>query len=160
MPLVVSDTSPIRALHHLGLLDLLGELFGNVLVPPGVADELAEPATRYSPIDLRCFRCIEVSRPRDSAAVQALRDHLGPGESEAIIPAEEYHADLLIDEAAGRAEAQRRGLHIVGVAGVLLLAKHNGHVASVLPLLDRLKSEIGFFVSQEFRQQVKQLAGE
>ena len=40
MAVVVSDTSPIRALSHLGRVDLLRELFGTVLVPPAVDEEL------------------------------------------------------------------------------------------------------------------------
>ena len=44
MSVVVSDTSPIRALKHLKLTSLLTQLFGEVLVPPGVADELRNPS--------------------------------------------------------------------------------------------------------------------
>ena len=42
MPIVVSDTSPIRALAHVGHLDLLGAIYGEVLIPPAVADELQD----------------------------------------------------------------------------------------------------------------------
>lgn len=44
MAVVVSDTSPIRALGHLGLIDLLRELYGEVLLPPAVDAELRNPA--------------------------------------------------------------------------------------------------------------------
>src|SRR5271170_7068359 len=45
---------------------------------------------------------------------------LDPGETQAISLAEELHADhLLIDEWAGRAAAQSRGLHVIGTLGVL-----------------------------------------
>ena len=37
--IVVSDTSPIRALAAIGALTWLQELFGEVIVPPAVADE-------------------------------------------------------------------------------------------------------------------------
>ena len=34
MRIIVSDTSPIRALDHLGLLEMLRELFDEILIPP------------------------------------------------------------------------------------------------------------------------------
>jgi predicted nucleic acid-binding protein len=34
--LVVSDTSPVRALNHIGHIALLSKLFGEVVVPPAV----------------------------------------------------------------------------------------------------------------------------
>ena len=37
MLVVVSDTSPIRALAHLGHLDILPRLFDTVVLPPAVA---------------------------------------------------------------------------------------------------------------------------
>jgi predicted nucleic acid-binding protein len=36
--LVVSDTSPIRALDHLNLLPLLKSLFDEVVIPPAAAE--------------------------------------------------------------------------------------------------------------------------
>lgn len=40
MAVVVSDTSPLRALAHLQHLTWLQDLFGTVIVPPAVAVEL------------------------------------------------------------------------------------------------------------------------
>jgi predicted nucleic acid-binding protein len=37
MPVVISDTSPLRALAHLGYLEWLQELFRQVCLPPAVA---------------------------------------------------------------------------------------------------------------------------
>jgi hypothetical protein len=39
--IVVSDTSPISALLQVGKAGMLGQIFGNVVVPPAVYDELA-----------------------------------------------------------------------------------------------------------------------
>jgi hypothetical protein len=49
--IVVSDTSPIRALHQIGQLSLLEYLFGDVLIPPAVMEELAAPRRNFPPLD-------------------------------------------------------------------------------------------------------------
>jgi predicted nucleic acid-binding protein len=45
MRIIVSDTSPIRVLDHLGLLDFLPRLFTEIVVPPKVLNELEYPAS-------------------------------------------------------------------------------------------------------------------
>jgi len=40
MPKVIANTSPIQYLFQLGLLDLLPRLYGSVLVPPAVHDDI------------------------------------------------------------------------------------------------------------------------
>ena len=42
MPEMIGDTSPIQYLYQAGLLDLLPTLYGQVILPQAVADELAE----------------------------------------------------------------------------------------------------------------------
>ncbi len=49
MSVVVSDTSPLRALQYLGHLDWLHELFDHVFLPPAVAAELRRPPASYRP---------------------------------------------------------------------------------------------------------------
>ena len=56
--IVVSDTSPIRALVFLEHLSVLEKLFGTVVIPPAVGHELAHPArlasdSRITPVLLR-----------------------------------------------------------------------------------------------------------
>lgn len=89
MSIVVSDTSPIRALAHLQLVGLLGVLFGEVLVPPAVRDELGSPHSRFKPIGLGKWPFIQVRAPRDRASVRDLLATLHLGEAEAIVLAGE-----------------------------------------------------------------------
>jgi len=42
VPDVISDTSPIQYLHQVQLLDLLPVLYGKIIVPQAVADEIKE----------------------------------------------------------------------------------------------------------------------
>src|SRR5438067_2470013 len=103
MPIVASDTSPLRALAHLGLLDLLGTMFGEVYVPPGVIAQLRSPRRRFPSLDLSGVKSIRVQAPVDAALIADLMRHLDLGESQAIALALELGAKtLLMDEASGR----------------------------------------------------------
>src|SRR5215813_10088940 len=102
MAIVVSDTSPIRALAHLGLLDLLPRLFGDVLIPPAVLGELGTPRTLLPAVDVSQHPFIQVRAPVDANLVAQLRTEIDPGESEAIALAVEVKPDrLLMDEVQG-----------------------------------------------------------
>jgi uncharacterized protein len=46
MPETISNTSPLLYLHQLGQLDLLRALYGRILVPVAVANELVEGGRR------------------------------------------------------------------------------------------------------------------
>ena len=50
--LVISDASPINVLVRIKLTHILPELYGRVLIPPAVADELNDPR---APQDVRDF---------------------------------------------------------------------------------------------------------
>jgi len=79
-------------------------------------------------------------RPVTPEAVSTITDDLDLGERAAIALAETTHADLLlIDEAAGRAEAKRRHLRVTGTLGVLRSGAEQGLV-NVPDLLERLKT--------------------
>jgi len=161
MPVVVSDTSPLRALAHLDRLDLLSALFGEVLIPPSVVAELEQPRSRFAPVAIGALSFVRVQAPSGRTMVDELRQLLGPGEAEAIALAVEVHADaILIDETAGRAVARQRGLLPVGVLGVLLRAKHRRLILAVVPLIDRLQEELGFFISPALRAEILKQAGE
>ncbi len=140
MAIVVSDTSPLRALAHIDRLDLLAAIYGEVLVPPAVADELADVASALAPIAVGAIPGVRAQAPSDSSSVARFRSSLDLGESEALALAIEVGAKIiLIDEALGRAAAERIGIQPVGALGVLVRGKQMGLLASVLPLMDRLR---------------------
>jgi predicted nucleic acid-binding protein len=142
-------------------MDLLLMLFGEVLVPPAVRDELAKPRGRFKPLLLENWPFLQIRNPADRAAVQSLMASLHLGEAEAIVLAGEVHAHLLLmDEADGRAVAEQRGLMPMGVLGVLLRAKRKHLVEELAPLLDTLEHELGFFISPDVRRNVLVQAGE
>jgi predicted nucleic acid-binding protein len=158
---VVSDSSPIRALHHLGLLSICRTLYGTVVVPEAVRGELRHPTATCPSLEITDHAGFEVRIPRSKPADLGVPFDLDPGETEAIVLALEMHADLvLMDERKGTEAARRLGLATIGVFGVLLEAKRGGLIDRVLPCVDRLVLELRFFVSPALRLRLAQLASE
>ena len=152
---VVSDTSPLRAVHHLRKLDLLDVLFEEVLIPPAVAAEL-----RNSPAgdEVLALGIVQIRAPADRERVEELRKDLHLGESEALALALEVAASsVLIDEADGRAAASAPGLDTLGI---LTIARSEGLIGPVAPLITKLKDGLNFFISDALRARVLRQVGE
>jgi hypothetical protein len=162
VPIVVSDTSPVRALQHLALLPILEHLYVNVLLPQGVADELGRAQERFPALDLSAFPFFAIEAAHDRARVIELqKQKLHAPEAEAIqLAIEKAAALILIDERAGRRVATKLGLHPVGVLGVLIQAKRKAFIPSIQPCIIRLEKEIDFHLSAELIAEVLRIAGE
>jgi uncharacterized protein len=161
MSLVVSDTSPLRCLDHLAEMSLLRDMYGSVLIPPAVAQELSSPSRAVKPVDLTLYSFVTVQSPTDRVLVQQLATRLDPGESEAIVLAIQVKATaLLMDEAKGRTAAQARGLACIGVMGILARAKFEGRITDVRSRLDRLRKEIQFWIATPLYEQFLKSIGE
>jgi uncharacterized protein len=82
-------------------------------------------------------------------------------EAEAIELALELHADrLLMDERKGRKLAVQEGISVIGLLGVVLLAKRKGLIPSARTLLQRLDQEAGMYLSAEIRDTALKSVGE
>jgi predicted nucleic acid-binding protein len=159
--IIVSDTSAIRALHHLGKLDLISRLYGRLIVPPAVHDELRLATRNFVAIDLVKLGLAAVQTPSRPFVIRVAAFHLDAGEIEAIALALELPADyLLIDETRGRAAAKSLGVKHVGVLGVLMEAKRRGFIDRVAPLLKRLRLELRFHINPQFEKEVLKDIGE
>ena len=116
--IVLSDTSPLNYLVLIGHVDVLPALFGEVIVPEAVRDELQSsgaPAVVKQWMSNPPAWCIV-----RSAAHLIENIKLGIGEVEAISLAIELHADLLLmDDRAARRAAESRGLSIAGTINIL-----------------------------------------
>ena len=118
--IVISNTSPISNLAAIGQLDLLQQLYGTIIIPPAVYQELinsgdTDPAT----LAVQTLSWIQTQPVSDRVLLETLQSNLDPGEAEAITLAVEIHADrLIIDERRGRNEAIRLGLQVTGLLGI------------------------------------------
>ncbi len=152
--IVVSDTSPLTALFTVGAADILPRLFCEVVIPEAVRDELLRGHAAL-PAWLR------VEAVKNSAEVRRFAQSVDAGEAEAIELAKELHAArLLIDERKGRRLAAREGVPVIGLLGVVLLAKRNGLIPSARTLLQKLDRDAGMYLADELREQALKSVGE
>ena len=157
--IVVSDTSPVIALIRINQIQLLPALFQEVIIPSSVKKEL--DAARFNEAELTTYNNCSWLTEKSVKGKINLNSDLDKGEIEAIALAKELHADfLLIDEKAGREAALKEGVRIIGVVGLLLLAKRNGLVKEVKILLDALIAKSDFWISERLYNSVLVQAGE
>lgn len=157
---VICNTSPMQYLHQLGLLHLLPQLAGQVIVPPAVIEEL-EQGRRFG-LDLPQLHGLEWVTVREplSMAVLPLVTSLGPGETQVLALGMETPGSILIlDDALARQVAKTMRLPMRGTLGLLLDAKRAKLITDVRPLLDQLTA-LQFRMSSETRNAVLKLAGE
>lgn len=124
--IVVSDTTPLISLLKIDRIDLLEKLFGQVLIPQAVFDELIADERFKSEADQiiqKQFIRVKAVKNPESASILKRATGLDRGESEAIVLTDEQNADvLLMDEAKGRTVSFQMGLKIMGTIGILMAA--------------------------------------
>lgn len=161
--IVVSDTSPIGNLFLVDRLELLPAIFGQVFIPEKVFQELMILETNFGH-DLSSLKnapWLVVSHVADQHAIARFRTELDAGESEAIVLAQEIHAEfLLIDESEGRLVAQREGLQVIGLLGVIMQAKHKGLISAIHPILEELRVRANFWIAEPLYQKLLRQMGE
>ncbi|MDF0675213.1 MAG: DUF3368 domain-containing protein [Nitrospira sp.] len=139
------------ALARIGSLGLLRQLTDQIVIPEAVyAESASRAAGRPGSIEIGQADWIVHRTVENQALVQQLRTHVGLGEAEAIILAREIGADAIVvlDDATARRLAEQEGCRVVGLLGLLVLAKQRGLLSAVRPLLDAMRSN-GFFVSEK-----------
>lgn len=128
--IVVADTSPINYLILIGEIEILTKMYGRVVIPRAVREELLRPST---PEMVRNWTShlpdwLEVHTPVN--VPDASLAMLDPGERDAIMLARELKANqLIVDDRQGRHEAEKRGIPVIGTLGVI-------REAATLGLLD------------------------
>ena len=160
--IVVSNTSPITNLAAIAQIDLLRQLYGNIVIPSAVYQELTSSGTEIpGAIEVQILQWIRTQPVLTTALVVSLQQELDPGEAEAIALAVELGADLLIlDERRGYQVATRLGLKVQGVLGVLIAAKSRTLIPAVKPALDNLVAIAGFWVTESLYDRILQRVDE
>lgn len=159
-PVIVADSGPLISLSRIHRLDLLRQLYGEILVPPAVWHEVTVVnALAPGAEAVRAAVWIQVKSPTH-APVGFVPRGLGAGERDAFALTQEIAgAWLLIDDGPGRRAARALGLQIIGTIGVLREAKAAGFVSQLRPVLSELQ-QAGFFLNPAIGEQVLRSVGE
>ncbi|MBI9084567.1 MAG: DUF3368 domain-containing protein [Desulfobacterales bacterium] len=161
MNTVVSDAGPLIGLARINRIELPRELFGSLIIPPAVFDEMKVSSTRpgaQAIAEAVKAGWINILPLKKKAAAKGLLSLVDIGEAEAIqLAIEQKAAFLLIDDKKGRKVAKRLGLRIVGIGGLLIAAEQSGLIENVAPVIDDL-ARAGYRLSSALSQRIIELA--
>jgi predicted nucleic acid-binding protein len=136
---VISDTSCLIALSKIDKLELLKELYQEILITNEVNQEFGGTLPEWILIK-------EVSNKQKQIE---LEKQLDLGEASSIALALELESStLIIDETKGRKIAQSYDLDIIGTIGIIFLAEKRGLIQDVVEVILRLVNQ-GFRLSDK-----------
>jgi len=155
---VVANTTPLISLASIGKLELLKDIFGEIIVADAVYNEIkAKQGYGYSEID---NDYIKVQSIKGIAYRDFLLTQLDLGETETIILAKEIDADfVIIDENIAYKIAKSSELNVVRTLSLLLRAKEKELIPALKPLLDEMILK-GRWYSQRVYKTILEQAGE
>jgi len=148
--IIISDTSCLIALSNIGLLYILKDLYGEVLITTEVKDEFGKQLPDW----------IIVLQVKDRIKQTEIESKLDKGEASSIALALEIpNSILIIDEVKGRNIAKNLNIEIIGTIGILLLASNKGLITDLISVVLKLVNN-GFRLSNTIIDRIKEKYGE
>lgn len=155
--IVVVNTSPLISLDRIDRLDILPELFGRVVRPQSVVDELIFGKSSHGG-SFALFDAPWMDTVPDPAEA-VFRKELGAGETAAIALAKTMGADLiLLDDLSARRVASGLDLRVSGTLGVIAAAARRGIVSDLGEAIESLR-RVGMRVSDKVVASMLELGG-
>ena len=155
---VISNTTPLIALSEIGKIHILRDLYGEIMIPQGVLDELkTEPG--YSEIRNNTD-WVHVKDISDYSQKKMFTARLHKGEVETILLALEEEADLIIlDDLLARKTAKYLDIPLTGTIGTIVKAKKAGYISNASHIIDQLIAN-GLYITDKVKQIALIEAGE
>ena len=156
----VVNASPLILLGKAEVIHLLPRLTGELVVPAGVVEEIQRGRLADAG---RLWLSTEGSKfVRPNLPTPAVFADWSGGQGEVAVVAwamknPEYTA--ILDDRAARQMARKQGVSVLGTLGVIVLAKEEGLIPLVRPVLDKLRGG-GAYLSDELIEQTIALADE
>ncbi|MEE9303132.1 MAG: DUF3368 domain-containing protein [Thiotrichaceae bacterium] len=137
---VISDASPLIALSIVDGLNWLPQLFDEVWVPEQVRAEVLSDKQVRGEAEIQQAIHKNWLKIWDKPITSLINLDLDEGESACInlALANPEPVLLIIDEKAGRAVAQEKGIQIVGTAAIIGMAKNKGFIPSARDVFEVL----------------------
>ncbi|UMZ72611.1 DUF3368 domain-containing protein [Natranaerofaba carboxydovora] len=155
---VVFNSSPLINLSKAKCLNIIIDLFGQIMIPEEVYNELIiegkdkEGVNKIS--ELVDKNHILVEKVSNIPLLIALKSHLDIGEAAAIVLALEFKADLVvIDEKQARKYAGDYNLNKTGVIGLLIQAKNKELISEVKCYLELIIRK-GFYINENLYYEI------
>lgn len=160
--LIISNTTPLINFAEIGRMDVLHGLFGALVIPPAVRDELeAKPVLFPQAAQVPSLTTISLIAPADQLLVKGLATRVHRGEAECLALAMEHPGSLLLlDDLAARELAAANDLIFTGTLGCLANARRLGLIPAVGPVLHDLRTKARFWISDRLAEQILRDSGE
>lgn len=147
---IISDTSCFIILSNIGELELLHNVYGEIITTIDIATEFGDILPNW----------VEIKKVSDISKQQLLELQIDKGESSAIALAlETPESTLILDDIKARKIASKLGLNYTGTIGVIIKAKLKGIIPSIKPVLEKMKMT-DFRISIELETQALREAKE
>jgi predicted nucleic acid-binding protein len=151
----VANSGPLIALARLDLLHLFPALYGEIIIPQAVHDEILAGVSGARELSEAAW--LHVRQPSDPDLVERLSAWVERGEAEAIALAIELSATLLVDDRRARQVATRSRVPLESSVVLLALARDRGLIGAVAPLIDELV-RANYSLSKELVRAARRLA--
>ncbi len=126
---VISDTSTLILFQKIEYLDLLKQVYGELITTSEIAKEYGDVLPDW----------IKIESVVDKKYQEFLETQIDGGEASAIALAQEYEdVLLLLDDLKARKLALKLNFKITGALGIIHKAKQMSIIENVKPLIDKL----------------------
>jgi predicted nucleic acid-binding protein len=128
---VIVNATPLIALGGINQLELLNQLFDEVIIPDAVYEEVViKGAKKTGAIDLQKADWIKIEKVTSKTTIEPLLLGLDQGELAVIQLGLLINPDfVIIDEKLGRRIAKIMGLSVKGTLGILVAGFYAGYLA-------------------------------
>jgi predicted nucleic acid-binding protein len=147
---VISDASCLIILDKINKIEILSDLYQNIVTTPEVAKEFGKSLPSW----------ITLKESPDKNYQKVLEVAIDPGEASAIALSLNYLEPLLLlDDLKARKMAKKLGLVFTGTLGVLVKARKLGVISELRPVINLIRNT-DFRISELLVDEILKEVGE